>query len=168
MKTEGGREALVTWEGIILDGRNRFKACSIAGVKPRLAEFKGTDPLAFVVSHNLRRRHLDESQRGMVAAKLANMKRVDTLKQNSDSSIDPSGAVTQTQAAAMLNVSVPTVKRSKKVITDGVQELQDMVTGGELSATAAFKVAKLPEAEQRKAVAGGVAGVREACRVTRK
>lgn len=91
------------------------------------------------------RRHLDESQRGMVAAKLANMKegRPETR------SNDP--VVSQTQAAAMLNVSVPTVKRSKKVLTSGIPELQDMVTGGEVSAKAASEVAKLQPADQRKA-----------------
>jgi hypothetical protein len=34
---------------------------------------EGDDPLTFVVSMNLRRRHLDESQRAIIAATLANM-----------------------------------------------------------------------------------------------
>ncbi len=45
----------------------------MADVDPVFAEYEGAEPLAFVVSHNLHRRHLNESQRGMVGAKLANM-----------------------------------------------------------------------------------------------
>lgn len=84
----------------------------------------------------------------MVAAKLASMK---SGERTDLSSFDPR-SVSQPQAAAMLNVSVPTVKRSKKVLTSGIPELQDMVTGGEVSAKAASEVAKLPPADQRKAV----------------
>jgi hypothetical protein len=40
---------------------------------PRIEEYSGDDPLGFVISHNLHRRHMNESQRGMVGAKLANL-----------------------------------------------------------------------------------------------
>lgn len=38
-------------------------------------QISSTDPLAFVISHNLTRRHLTESQRAGAAGRLANMKR---------------------------------------------------------------------------------------------
>lgn len=63
----------------------------------------------------------------MVAAKLANMR---SGERTDLSSIDLR-SVSQPQAAALLNVSRPTVQRAKKVITDGIPELQDMVTGGQ-------------------------------------
>jgi hypothetical protein len=62
----------------------------------------------------------------------------------------------------MLNVSTATVKRSKTVLEKGVPELVDMQRSGEISAKAAQVVARLPEAEQRKAISGGVAGVKAA------
>ena len=65
------REPIVVHEDMVLDGRNRHRACLAAGVEPTFAPFLGDDPLAFVISANLRRRHLTESQRAMVAAKLA-------------------------------------------------------------------------------------------------
>jgi hypothetical protein len=44
IKRNGLREPIVLHEGRILDGRNRFRACEIADVKPRTVKFKGGDP----------------------------------------------------------------------------------------------------------------------------
>jgi N6-adenosine-specific RNA methylase IME4 len=73
LRANGLREPIVTLDGAILDGRNRYRACLEAEVEPRFARHDGSDPVAFVVSMNIRRRHLDESQRGMASARLANM-----------------------------------------------------------------------------------------------
>src|SRR5258706_7186431 len=59
--------------GTILDGRNRLAACEIAGVAPRFDVYKGDNPVGFIISANLRRRHLNESQRALVASKLATL-----------------------------------------------------------------------------------------------
>lgn len=58
---------------MVLDGRNRQCAGVAAQVPARYEPFDGTGLVAFVVSANLRRWHLDESQRAVVAAKLANL-----------------------------------------------------------------------------------------------
>jgi hypothetical protein len=77
----------------------------------------GTDPLNFVVSMNLKRRHLNESQRAMIAGKIANMKLGDNQHTKEGGSIDlPS-------AAEMMNVSPASVKRAKSVQEHGTKEL---------------------------------------------
>lgn len=70
IKANGLQKSIVTLNGEILDGRNRFEACKIAGVKPRFEEFKGSDPLTFVISSNIHRRHLTASQKAAVAVEL--------------------------------------------------------------------------------------------------
>lgn len=56
-------------DGLLIDGRNRLKACQMAGVEPRLETYDG-DVEALVVSANVNRRHLSAGQRAMAVAML--------------------------------------------------------------------------------------------------
>jgi ParB-like nuclease domain len=75
IKANGLREPIVLYEGKILDGRNRFRACLEAGIDPMVEENYGDDigdPAAYVVSANIRRRHLrPEQKRTAIAAVIA-------------------------------------------------------------------------------------------------
>ena len=75
VREHGVREPIVMFEGKILDGRNRYLAARDCGREYPVIEFTGGDALAYVVSLNLKRRHLTDSQRAMVAAKLAKLPR---------------------------------------------------------------------------------------------
>ena len=73
IKANGLQEPITIFEDAILDGVNRHKAYLIAGVEPTFVPYRGDDLWSFVLSANLHRRHLDASQRAMVATKLANI-----------------------------------------------------------------------------------------------
>ncbi len=68
IRVHGLREPIWIYENRILDGRNRHRACTAAGVVCAARYYEGADPLGFVISLNLKRRQLNESQRVMVAA----------------------------------------------------------------------------------------------------
>lgn len=180
IKSNGIREPIVLFEEKILDGRNRYRAARQAGVidergkaidfnhhRPTVRRFMVSgiegDPLAWVISANLHRRHLDDGQRTMVAAKLADMghggKRVAKAKpeeQAADRPVDPASAepagMTQAQAAQALNVSERNVRRAKAVIERGAPELVAAVEKGAVAVTLAEEVARLPKDEQTKLV----------------
>ena len=57
-------------DGVLLDGRNRIRACQKAGVKPDFRQYDGDDEVGFIVSLNLRRRHLNEDERAFLAVGL--------------------------------------------------------------------------------------------------
>lgn len=149
IREHGLREGIWLYESQILDGRNRYRACIEAGEDAYYRTYDGDDPLAFVVSLNLKRRHLNESQRAMVAAKIAQWGVGDN--QHTGSANLP----TQSEAADMLNVSGRSVRSGRVVQQQGAPELVDAVERGEVSVSAAADVATKPEDEQREIVARG-------------
>jgi hypothetical protein len=97
----------------ILDGRNRYNACLAAGVEPVFTPFRGDDPVRFVLAANVRRRHLNESQRALIAAKLATLGLGSNQHQKEDA---PIGAPSQETAAEMLSVGRRSVQRARQVL----------------------------------------------------
>lgn len=65
IQVNGLLHPIVTYGGEILDGRNRYKACTEIGVEPTFAEFDG-DPWAYVWSANGERRDLVHDQRYLI------------------------------------------------------------------------------------------------------
>jgi len=59
---------IVDADGRLIDGRNRLRACEIAGVEPRIEPLNGHDARAFIVSANLTRRNLSKGQQAMALA----------------------------------------------------------------------------------------------------
>lgn len=65
----GQREPILMYQGQILDGRNRWRACSDLGLTPKTQEWDGEgSPTSVVISLNLRRRHLSADQQKAIAA----------------------------------------------------------------------------------------------------
>jgi ParB-like chromosome segregation protein Spo0J len=127
-------EPIVLYEGKILDGRHRYRACIEAGIEPEFTDYEGDDPLAFAISVNLRRRHLSESQRAMIAERLAPLEN----GQRSDLVQAPSIE----GAAQMLNVGRASVERARFVRRNAIPDLVNAVERDEISVSAAAKLAK--------------------------
>ena len=155
-----------TADGLVLDGRNRLRACEAAGVEPAFTTYEGDDPLGYVVSLNLRRRHLSESQRAMAAARIANL-RHGQRSDLADTPIGVSSPLTQAEAAELLNVGHRTLQRATIVRDQAIPELAAKVDAGEISVSAASDLARLPEPDQREIVARGEAEILDAARSIR-
>lgn len=159
IRTHGIREPIWLYDGQIIDGRNRYRASAVAGADCPMREYLGDDPAAFVVSLNLKRRHLNESQRAMVAAKLANLGDGQRSDQVQGTSIEG--------ASTLLNVGRASVERAKTVHRDGAPELRHAVEQGKVSVSAAADVATKPQAEQREIVARGEKEILQAAKAIR-
>jgi hypothetical protein len=75
IKANGQREPIVLYQGKILDGRNRYRACLAAGVGIKLSKHNDDcpyigDPVAYVISKNIHRRHLTAEQKRNLIARL--------------------------------------------------------------------------------------------------
>ncbi len=150
MKANGLHEPIVLYKGQILDGRNRGRACDDGGIEPRFREYEGDDPVGYVVSLNMSRRHMNESQRAMVAARLAG---ITHGGDRSSRKFAACPALSQAERAEMLNVSERSVATATTVIAKAQPEVIQAVDRGELAVSAAIDLAKLEPARQREVIA---------------
>lgn len=70
IEKNGLLEPIWLCEGKILDGRNRYRACSELGIEPAFRAYEGESPVAFAWSVNGVRRNLSKSQRAAIAAEM--------------------------------------------------------------------------------------------------
>jgi hypothetical protein len=103
--------------------------------------------IAWIIASNLQRRHYSESQRAMIAARLA------TLHSGRPSANAANAAImTQPQAAQLLSINRASVSRARQVIAHGVPELVTAVEQNRLAVSAGAKIAQLPPEQQRRMV----------------
>ncbi|MDQ3276638.1 MAG: MT-A70 family methyltransferase [Actinomycetota bacterium] len=158
----GLHEPIVLHKGMVLDGRNRLKACTIAGYKPQTVEWDGEgSPEAYVFSTNVLRRHLQDGQRVMLAAQLLpRFEEQAKARQKAGKAVDPTLAPAgakvpaagkaAAQVAAVAGVGTRSVERAKAVIAKA-PELAAKVLRGESSLKQAEK--EIRRAEQHVAIA---------------
>jgi hypothetical protein len=87
-----------------------------------------------VISKNLRRRHLNESQRAMIAAQIANM----TVGGDHSANLQK-GQISQSKAAELMNVSTRSVSTAKTI---KAPDLQDAAKTGKKTVHAGAKAQK--------------------------
>lgn len=151
----GLRHPIVLLDGMILDGRNRYKACQIVGVKPDFEDFNGDgDPIAFIVSENLSRRHLTASQKALAVAKIPDLPRGNPNLKNSKSPTKPNSAQmrnkTVAEVAKDVDVSPRTVEQAKQVLREAPKETVEKIERGEKSVATAVKEIKAAKAAKEE------------------
>ena len=149
IKAHGLQQKLVMYQGKILDGRNRWRACEALGIKPKWVDYEGDDPLGHVLSLNLHRRHLDASQRAMVAARMATLKLGANQHTKEGAQIC---APSQDEAAEKMTVSRRGVQSARAVVEHGTPALAAAVDRREVAVSVAGKIATAPKRVQREAV----------------
>ena len=139
----GLNQPVVLYEGQILDGRNRARACEIAGIEIETTQWvdPGCGPVAWVVSQNLKRRHLTATQRAALAvellpelereAKARQGARVDLVEDDIPAKV-PGSSESRQAAADLVQVGSRYVSDAKKIGAES-PELLDQMRSGEIS-----------------------------------
>ncbi len=140
---------IIMLDGKILDGRNRHRACVMAGEEPLFVEYAGNNPLADVISWNLHRRQLSISQRAVLALKLkpAHEKAARERQRTCTGgalrvNLSEGEKGTSAEAAAdAVGVSASSVKMAAYVERNA-PDLIDLIMGGEMTINAAVQETK--------------------------
>jgi 16S rRNA G966 N2-methylase RsmD len=171
IKVHGLREPIWLWNEVdhclwLLDGRNRVRACQIAGIQPTTRFYSGDDPIGFSVSLNLKRRHLDEWDKAEVALGIeplyaaAAARNVGGRPRN-DAPKPPENfpEVTQQEresreraakVAGTTGRNVTTLKRIKRDAPDLLSKREESSSDKRISLGRAERIIRDREAEQRR------------------
>jgi len=155
----GQREPVMIHRNMILDGRNRYRACRLKGLPVRYEQFAGTndEALDYVISKNVYRRHLSSSQRALAMASYEEYrhggKRRDLVFQDAGLRVDrveaAKPAPTRAELAERGHVSERLINSAAVVRDHGTAELNDAVRTGDIAATTAEQIAHRPIDEQK-------------------
>jgi ParB-like chromosome segregation protein Spo0J len=153
------------YEGKILDGRNRWAACKIAGIEPKTKEYTGGEPTAFAVAMNDRRRHMNKGALAAVAAELepffaadAKKRQAEQAKRNQPQSAPQKVAKlppiekskSRQEAAKSVGVGERYVQDAKKVKQEAPEVFERLKAGKITLQDAKREVAKKPTDDWRK------------------
>ena len=140
LSRNGIQMPIVIYDGKILDGRHRYEAALSLGLAeediPIRHLGKNEDPLTCVISSNFNRRHLNTSQRALIAAGLS--------QEDENISIN--------ERARTLNISIPMVYQASKILENGSSEIIKSIETGEITVSDANKVIGISLEKQNEAL----------------
>jgi N6-adenosine-specific RNA methylase IME4 len=155
IEAHGVRQPAWTYEKKIIDGRHRWLACEALKKKCPVKEFKGNNPLAFVISMNVRLRKLTPSQLAFAALEIekaeagrAKVRQIAGGK-NKVPEIIPEAGESREKAAAAVGINSHYVSDAKR-IREKAPEIAERVWRGELTITQAKREMKEQERESRR------------------
>jgi site-specific DNA-methyltransferase (adenine-specific) len=151
LQAEGCRDAIVTWNGTIIDGHNRYELCSELGIpfKTIEREFDDRDSVTlWMVKNQFARRNLNSHARANLAriakpiiaakAKAQQGTRTD-IRQNSDESLPIS---TKHELAALAGVSHDTIHKVEVIEDAAPDVIKEKARDGDISTRRAYMLTK--------------------------
>lgn len=118
-------------DGRLVDGRNRLAACRLAGIEPVYTSLNGADPVAYIMSTNWNRRHLNSGQRAVAVVLVDRF----NLKQSS-----------QRQLSAQHSINPARIGQAS-IIIEYRPDLAEAVMAGTQRFDSAYELAKTRKAE---------------------
>jgi DNA modification methylase len=161
---EGIRDAIVTWNGYIIDGHNRYEIVTRWGIEYKTIEKhfdSEQDVKEWMILNQFGRRNLSNYQRSVLALELEDVfkakakenqirKPESVLQISAEQKID-----TRQELAKVANVSHDTIAKVKKIEEKAAPEIKEKLSTGELSINQAYQEIKKEEKkinfEQKKA-----------------
>lgn len=137
IKENGQREPIITHDGMILDGGNRYAACIELGIEPSIIKFGGGNVATYVLSANLHRRHLLPGQQAAIVSCVQDWSKSQTKGHSANGSMEPFKDTTASRAKQS-GVSKSTQKRADAV-AKADPKLAAQVARGEVKLQAAVE-----------------------------
>lgn len=150
---EGCRDALITWNGILIDGHNRYRICEKHGLPYCTAEIELEDRNAvkvWMMKNQLARRNLTDFQRCEMVFNVSDAVKEEAKKRQGTRTDLGNIVVNLPQSKSrdilgeMAGVSGSTYERAVKVIEQAPQETKEALRRGEMSINQAYTELQKP------------------------
>jgi transposase len=161
IRAQGLLNPITLYEGQILDGGNRYRACVEENVTPHFRDLpEGINAIEYAIAQNESRRHLTIEQRAFIGAKLARLRPGGDRRSEAFNAASADGITTES-VAKKLRISSKSIERARKIQKEGAPELAEAAEKGDLALAQAERIAALPR-EQQTEVLDTVKGQKEA------
>lgn len=158
---EGCRDALVIWNGFVIDGHNRYRICSKHGIEFDVVEkeFDGReDTKAWIITNQFARRNLSPYQRCELALELEDIyKEKAKEKQKEHGGTAPGKTLNQKsdevntnkELSKIAGVSHDTMSKAKKIKKETPENIKQKLRQGDLTINKAFTYLKRQEVQEK-------------------
>jgi len=160
---EGIREAIVTWQGFIVDGHNRYEIAQRWGLefKTEPKQFESeSDVKVWMINNQFGRRNLSNYQRSVLALHLDSVfkeRAKEKMKLSEGKGIQKSEDLKEPEFIVMkeigkvANVSHDTIAKVKVIEANAEESVKEKLLSGELTINQAYKEIKEQKAQDYKA-----------------
>lgn len=153
---EGCRDALVVWDGVLVDGHNRYEICEKHGIPYDVVEMEfanRNDAIIWIIKNQFGRRNLPAYERARLALRLKPVI-AERAKENQRMA---GGAVPQKSAEAVetrqelakaAGVSHDTIAKVEKIEAVATPEVKEQLRKGDMSINQAYNAIKKEERKE--------------------
>jgi len=167
LKAEGCRDPLVTWDGTIIDGHNRFEICTRNGIgfEKIIKQFSDrSEVIEWIIRNQFGRRKLSDYSRSVLALRLKDtlaarakenqVERKGAQSGNFDKVVKVEPINTRAEIAKAAGVSEGQIAKVEAIEKDGSEEIKDQLSKGKISINKAHKqvAAKSPKKPRKPAI----------------
>jgi len=156
---EGIRDPLITWNGILIDGHNRYRIAQEHDLNYETIEKEFENIFlvkVWMIYNQFGRRNLSNYQRSVLALELEDVFKL-KAKENqgkrtdiSQISVESKAIDTQKEVAKIANVSHDTIAKVKKIQAVAIPEVKEKLNTGQMSINEAYKEIKKEEVELKR------------------
>jgi len=128
---------LLTFDGVLVDGRNRLEACKRAGVPPKFRTIDA-DPVAVIIAENMQRRDLTQGQKAHLAVAAEKVSNLETFDWGTTRKLARISGVKEARIA------------EARVIAEYAPEQVPLVISGQAPHASAYSTAKENKLRQQQ------------------